>query len=441
MQSYFDRRENRVKLLPDCARYGLTWVESEQRCNHLDCVEQIMNVVDYQQGSGYQLVDDFYWYHDLYQSGENEVRVFWQDVCQRNWRGVGFLPGDTSGGSGLPLPGFDPISSIVGGLTGVIGGLISGAKQRGTDEARSGVALQASVDTIFYLQDAVMSGDITKKEARDAFYLKVLPAFLNFISTLQTKSVVDSRLKNQRQDLIDLFESQVMSLPDYAKVAGEVAPKPAVASPAEEEFGYTEYYDDDGGYYYEDSNGYYYEDAAGNYQQGDSEGNLYAGTTDGEYWEINVDGESYYESPDGSFYLEYADGSWTSGDALGVQCDGDAAGNYTCEDGTSGGDWRESPVRVAKQTGQTRRQGQITQQSQFDKLIKQAIALIPKQQRLSQNAQRSQNPRALNQVANAQERMRSAGSRGPDKGGAGGLGMNTLLIIGLAVGALFLFRN
>jgi hypothetical protein len=417
---YFDQREQRTKPMPDCGAYGLSWIETEQRCNELGCLERIMD---------------------------------WSDYQQRDDRQMGFAAfNPPSGGGGGGFPGLDPISGIISGVTDIIGGLVRGARQRGSDEAKSGVALQASVDSIFYLRDAVSAGDVTKKQAKDAFYLQILPAFLNFISQLQTKSVVESRLKNQRQDLINLFESQVMVLPD------SVMPTPPIQSAEsadssddflpdtsgfeEFDFGEIEYYDDQGGYYYEDRNGWYYEDAAGNYQQQDADGNLYAGNeSTGEYWQT-VDGETYWEAGDGSFYLEYPDGSWTSADALGNQCDGDGDGNWTCEDGSAGGDWRESPIRVPKQQGQTRRQQQIGQQSQFDKYLKQAISLIPKKQRQQQNAQRAQSPRGIAQRSTGQERLLNAQPKSISGSGLfSGVNTKTLLIIGGLVVGFIVLKN
>jgi len=347
---------------------------------------------------------------------------------------LGFLPPQGGGGGGFPLPGVDPVSAIVGSVTGIIGGLIGGAKQRASDEARSGVALQASIDGIAYLRQSVEAGDITKKEARDAFYLQILPAFLQFISTLTTKSVVESRLENQRRDLINLYEKSVSTLPDAPP-----KPSPQTAATSDQDLGYTEYYDDQGGYYYEDQNGWYYEDSAGNYQIGDEDGNLYAGNaTTGEYWET-VNGETYWEAGDGSFYEEYSDGSWDSGDALGNNCSGDAAGNWTCEDGSSGEDWRQSPARVPKQQGGTRRQQQISKQSNFEKYLKQAVALIPKQQRMANNQQRAVTASGSRQQTNAQERLNTAI---PKRAGGPTSGMSNLLVLGaVGLGAYFLLNN
>lgn len=455
---YFDKRENRIKPVPDCSRYGLAWDSIEQRCKHWDCVEQIMSVLNDQQIQALPTeMDDsiLSWYHDLFYSDQNEVDTFWQDRkatsdLYRGWQGMGIAQGSITppSGGGGGIPGVDPISSVVSGVFDTINGLIQGARQRGSDEARSGVALQSSVDSIYYMQSLVQSGRSTKTEAYDAFYTKILPAFYNFILTLTTKSVVESRLNNQVPDLKNLFEKEVMSLPD--PVRPSPSDLPASGGDTEDDFlpdnsvyfDENEYYGDDGSYYYEnpDSGEWYYEDASGNYQQMDSEGNLYAGTSDGEYWETSVDGESYWESADGSFYLEYADGSWTSGDTLGNQCDGDGAGNWVCEDGSAGGDWRESPVRVQKQSGQTRRQGQITTQSQVDKYIKQAIALIPRQQRMATNAQRAGSAVGQRQVQNAQSRLRTASPQGS----SGGLNLGdngTLLLIAAGVALLFFFRS
>lgn len=419
---YYDYREQRYKTVPDCGRYGLTWDERTQRCEYLDCIEIInMNL----------LSEDYRNYHRDQQMGFAQGQV---------------LAPPSGGGGGIP--GIDPISGIVGGLSDLIGGLIAGARQRGSDEARSGVALQASVDSIYYLKELVQSGDSTKREARDAFYNRILPQFYNFILTLTTKSVVESRLNNQVPDLKNLFEKEVMSLSDPVPPSlsdfgvdpqDDVLPDPTGFDEFDtEHFGYTEYYGDDGSYYFEDDSGWYYEDASGNYQYGDSDGNLYAGTSDGEYWEINTDGTSYWESSDGAYYEEYSDGSWISGDALGNECTGDVAGNWTCENGSSGGDWRESPARVIRQTGQTRRQGQITQQSTFDKYLKQAISLIPKQQRQATNQQRSNSAIASRQTANAQQRLIGANPRAASSGGSS---MNLLLIGGIAVGAFLILRN
>lgn len=421
---YFDKRENRVKPIPDCARYGLTWNASEQRCKYYDCVEQIMNVLD---------VEEDHW--------EQAAASQYQ-----GWQGMGYLPAPSvpTGGGGGGFPAFDPISAVVQGVFQTITGLIQGAKQRGSDEARSGVALQSSVDSIYYMQSLVQSGRATKTEAYDAFYTKILPAFYNFILTLTTKSVVESRLNNQVPDLKNLFEKEVMSLPDPVvsppvPVDDDLPDATGFDEFDDSDFGYIENYGDDGSYYYEDDQGWYYEDASGNWQQQDSDGNLYAGTIDGEYWETDVDGTSYWESSDGSYYQEYQDGSWISGDALGNECTGDVVGNWICEDGSAGGDWRDSPIRIAKQQGQTRRQGQISTQSQIDKYIKQGIALIPKGTLTATNQQRASTAIGTRQAANAQERLLSASPK--SSGSGSGSNVTTLLVIGGIVVGFLILRN
>lgn len=422
---YFDHRENRVKPIPECKQYGLTWNSHEQRCKHYDCVEQIMNVLD---------IDEDYW-------DRAEASRY------HGWQGMGLVynPPAPTGGSGGGLPGFDPISGVVSGVFDVINGLIAGARQRGSDEARSGVALQSSVDSIYYMKSLVQDGRATKTEAYDAFYTKILPAFYNFILTLTTKSVVESRLNNQVPDLKNLFEKEVMDLPDPVVSPPIIAPDGDILTDtsgdvfSDTDLGYIESYGDDGSYYYEDDSGWYYEDASGNWQQQDADGNLYAGTPDGEYWETDADGTSYWESSDGSYYQEYSDGSWISGDALGNECTGDAAGNWTCEDGSGGGDWRESPVRIPKQQGQTRRQGQISTQSQIDKYIKQGLALIPKGTRTAINQQRASTAIGTRQAANAQERLLSASPKG--SGSGSGSSTTTLLIIGGIVAGFLILKN
>lgn len=423
---YFDRRENRIKPTPDCGRYGLTWNSFEQRCKHYDCVEQIMNVLD---------VDEDYW-------DQAEASRY------QGWNGLGYLPSDSSGtGGGGGIPGIDPISAGIGIVTGVIGSLIAGAKQRGTDEAKSGAALQSGVESIYYFKNLVQSGRATKTQAYDAFYTKILPAFIDFIQSLPTKSVVDSRIAHQVPDLKALFQKEVMDLPDLVQ-------SPPYQQPVDDEplpdntdvdifggssdLGFTEEYLDDGGYYYEDESGWYYEDSQGNYQQQDSDGNLYAGSPSGEYWETDVDGTSYWEGSDGAYYQEYPDGTWISGDPLGNECTGDAVGNWTCEDGTGGGDWRESPARISKSSGQARRQQQIPQ-STFDKYLKQAIALIPKQQRQATSTQRAQTAIGSRQAQNAQQRLLSANPKGSSSGS--GLGSSGLITIAIVIGGLFVLKK
>lgn len=402
------------KPVPDCSRYGLTWVPSSQRCEHLDCIEQIMNVLDRQQESDGLM--------GLIATG-----------------GGGAAGGAVEGGASGAVAG--PVGVAVGAIVGAIQGLIGSARQRGSDEARSGVALQISIDAIYYLKDSVQAGEISPKDARDIFRTKVMPAFLNFILTLTTKSVVESRMTNQKRDLENLFEKEVGSLPDLttAETSDDEGYLPVDPNDSYDDLdlGFTEYYDDQGGYYYEDESGWYYEDASGNWQQQDAEGNLYAGNYGtGEYWQT-LNGETYWEGPDGSYYEEYSDGTWTSGDANGNQCDGDAAGNWVCEDGTGGGDWRQSPARTPKQQGQTRRQTQVTQQSTFDKYLKQVIALIPKQQRATQNAQRAASARGQAQASAAQERLRASGPIGSSSAGSSsGIDTTSLLLIG---GVLLVF--
>jgi len=38
VETYFDRREGRVKPVPDCSKHGLVWDEETQRCERAgDC--------------------------------------------------------------------------------------------------------------------------------------------------------------------------------------------------------------------------------------------------------------------------------------------------------------------------------------------------------------------------------------------------------------------
>lgn len=416
MQKYFDQREQRWKVVPKCGDYGLVWNAVSERCHYPDPLDSLMNL----------LSETEEYYPGQYLSDSYDGQM-------------GYLPSGGGTASSAGISSALPIVGIVDGIVGAIGGLIGSARQRGTDEARSGVALQMSVDGIFYLRDSVMDGDITVKQARDIFRSQILPAFLSFIATLQTKSVVESRLTNQKRDLENLFEDQVGKLQDVVKppVAQPATPSSSPSQTTEDD-STIEYYGDDGSYYYEDENGWYYEDSSGDWQQADNEGNLYAGNdATGEYWYTDSSGESYWESGDGSFYLEDSQGNWTSGDAAGSKCSGDLTGAWECEDGTSGNDWHASPARIPKQQGQTRRQQQIPQ-SNYDKLIKQAISLIPLATRKTQNAQRAQTGRAQTQAINAQERLRNLS---PNQGSSSG-SMKGLLIIGaIGLGAYFLLNR
>jgi phage-related protein len=97
--------------------------------------------------------------------------------------------------------------------------LLGRARQRRRDERSSGDFLQQAIDGIRDLRKQVETDQIqvTVSQARELFNRDILDVFKQQIGTLKTKSVRESRLKNQTRDLQALFEKEV--IPEVQKQA------------------------------------------------------------------------------------------------------------------------------------------------------------------------------------------------------------------------------
>lgn len=121
--------------------------------------------------------------------------------------------GGALSGLGFLAPLFsNPFTAIAAGLALPAIFLLGRARQRRRDEATSGDYLQQAVDGIKDLRKQVESNEITLNvtQARDLFNTQILQPFIDQINTIKTKSVRESRLKNQTVDLRNLFEKEVI---------------------------------------------------------------------------------------------------------------------------------------------------------------------------------------------------------------------------------------
>jgi hypothetical protein len=90
--------------------------------------------------------------------------------------------------------------------------LIGRARQRRNDEEASGVALEDAVELIKRTAGSIDADELKFANGDEAqTYLNdaILQPFRDFINTLKTKSVRDSRLTNQVRDLENLYNSLV----------------------------------------------------------------------------------------------------------------------------------------------------------------------------------------------------------------------------------------
>jgi len=118
--------------------------------------------------------------------------------------------GGALSGLGFLAPLFsNPITAIAAGLALPAIFLLGRARQRKRDEASSGDFLQDAIDSIRDLRKQVSSDQIDGAQARSVFNNEILQTFIQQINTLKTKSVRESRLKNQTADLKKLFEDEV----------------------------------------------------------------------------------------------------------------------------------------------------------------------------------------------------------------------------------------
>jgi hypothetical protein len=129
------------------------------------------------------------------------------------------------------LAALGPIALI--GAPLLVGSILLGkAAQRRKDEEASGQFLTQALQGIEQLAAAVGSGQITSlAEARAVFENQILGTFRQQISGLKTKSVVESRLKNQVADLRKVFEARIPPLiADQERKAADTARFAAIDS-------------------------------------------------------------------------------------------------------------------------------------------------------------------------------------------------------------------
>lgn len=134
--------------------------------------------------------------------------------------GVGLTaaPGIIGAGGALSGLGFlaplfsNPFTAIAGAALLPLAFFLGRARQRRRDESASGDFLQEAIDNIREMRKRVESNELvlTITEARRQFEAEILEPFKAQINTLKTKSVRESRLKNQTADLKNLFEKEVI---------------------------------------------------------------------------------------------------------------------------------------------------------------------------------------------------------------------------------------
>ena len=132
--------------------------------------------------------------------------------------GLSAAPGIIGAGGALSGLGFlaplfsNPITAIAAGLALPAIFLLGRARQRRRDERSSGDFLQDAINQIRDIKKQVESNELTLtvSQARAMFDSQVLQPFIAQINTLKTKSVRESRLKNQTADLRNLFEKEVI---------------------------------------------------------------------------------------------------------------------------------------------------------------------------------------------------------------------------------------
>lgn len=146
--------------------------------------------------------------------------------------GASFGASVFAAGGGLASAGLAALGPI--GLIGIpllIGASLLGkAKQRRADEEASGQMLTQALQGIEQIAQAVSSGQIRSLgEARGVFENNILGTFRQQISGLKTRSVVESRLKNQVADLRNVFESRIPPLIDQqAQLSADAARRAAI---------------------------------------------------------------------------------------------------------------------------------------------------------------------------------------------------------------------
>ncbi|HZF40706.1 MAG TPA: hypothetical protein VE715_17925, partial [Blastocatellia bacterium] len=128
--------------------------------------------------------------------------------------GVSFGASVFGAGGGLAqaaLAALGPVSLI--GAPLLVGAILLGkAKQRKADEEASGQFLIQAEQSIEQLATGIATDQIEGAQARALFDSQILATFRQQISGLKTKSVVDSRLKNQVHDLENVYQARITPL-------------------------------------------------------------------------------------------------------------------------------------------------------------------------------------------------------------------------------------
>jgi hypothetical protein len=128
--------------------------------------------------------------------------------------GVGFGASVFGAGGGLAaasLAALGPAALI--GAPLLVGAILLGrASQRKKDEQASGEFLTQALAGIEQLATAIAADQIEGSQARAFFDSQILGPFKQQISGLKTKSVVESRLKNQVNDLNNVYRDRIEPL-------------------------------------------------------------------------------------------------------------------------------------------------------------------------------------------------------------------------------------
>jgi hypothetical protein len=107
------------------------------------------------------------------------------------------------------LAALGPIALI--GAPLLIGGLLLGkASQRHKDEEAAGEFQRQAHDQLAQLKAGIASDQIDGAQARTIFDTQILGVFRQQIQTLKTKSVVESRLKNQTRDIEGIYQAIIV---------------------------------------------------------------------------------------------------------------------------------------------------------------------------------------------------------------------------------------
>ena len=437
---YFDEREQREKPVPSCsaAHPDLEWNPKTQRCEIRG-----MRVRPYRR--------------------------------YRNQQGLGFLDPGGGGGDG----GGDLIAAAIAGIGAAIGAIFGGfgGAQRGADERTSGEYLTSADQAKNVILLEYQRGNLTKAQARELFESQVINTFKQRISTLKTESVRDSRSNNQVNDLRNLFENDLATLPllfapsddggdgggsgiDFGDIAVDIfgnpifgggggTSEPGTFNPPTNT---SEVYGNDGSYYYEDSQTgeWFYDDGQGNSYGGSGQGDVY-GMEGGDYYEVDTSGNYYYEAGSGEWYYEDAAGQWSSGDSTGYGCSGDAGGNWSCSDGSRGGpDTLSAKDRQNRQRAPQKRSTPIQKKAtgaqkaiqlaqQGAKVLQQARAQA---QGSAAQAKRQASAQAINSAGARNPAVRAITGANANANGGSGFSNNTLLLLGIgAVAVIALSRK